>query len=108
MSDTEWVMIGLDEKMAKRQGLPWQIPVPKEEFEGLADKGLAADKARKWVSDFINNSEVGKDGAWRKKNNKLFMALQAFCDKGPLLIKAQNAFAANDFEKAISALKKIT
>ena len=108
MSDTEWVMIGLDEKMAKRQGLPFQIPVPKPEFEGLADKGLASDKARKWVSDFINTSEVGKDSGWRKKNNKLFIALQNFVDKGPLMDKAQKAFAENDFEKAISSLKRIT
>lgn len=108
MSDTEWVMIGLDEKIAKRQGLPPQIPIPKEEFEGIADKGLDTPKTRKWVSDFLNNSEVGKDSGWRKKNNKLFMSLQNFVDNGPNWDKAQKAFAANDFEKAISALKRIT
>ncbi len=108
MSDTEWVMIGLDEKTAKRQGLPFQIPVPKPDFEGLAENGLAADKARKWVSDFVNTSPVGTDSGWRKKNNKLFIALQNFIDKGPLLEKAQKAFAANDFEKAISTLKRVT
>jgi tetratricopeptide (TPR) repeat protein len=109
MSDEiEWMMIGLDDKVAKRQGLPPQMPVPKAEFEGLADKGLDGDKARKWVSDFINNSEVGKSSAWRKKNQALFIALQNFVDKGPLWDKAQKAFAQNDFEKAISTLKRIT
>ncbi len=108
MSETEWMMIGLDEKVAKRQGLPPQIPVPKTEFEGLAEKGLDTITTRKWVSDFLNNSEVGKDSGWRKKNNALFIALQNFVDKGPLWDKAQKAFAANDFEKAISALKRIT
>ncbi len=109
MSDEiEWMMIGLDEKVAKRQGLPPQMPVPKSEFEGLADKGLDSDKARKWVSDFVNNSEVGKSSAWRKKNQQLFIALQNFVDKGPLWDKAQKAFAQNDFEKAISTLKRIT
>jgi len=100
-------MIGLDEKVARKQGLPWQMPVPKDQFEGLADKGLPADKARVWASDFLNNSEIGKNGAWRKKNNKLFISLQNFIDKGPLWTKAQKAFAENDFEKAISTLKKI-
>ncbi|MFO0616450.1 MAG: tetratricopeptide repeat protein [Polyangiaceae bacterium] len=106
--EPEWVMIGLDEKVARRQGLPWQMPVPKEHFEALADKGLPADKARAWASDFLNNTEVGKNAAWRKKNNKLFISLQNFIDKGPLWQKAQKAFAENDFEKAISNLKKIT
>lgn len=106
--EPEWVMIGLDEKVARRQGLPWQMPVPKEHFEALADKGLPADKARIWASDFLNNTEVGKNAAWRKKNNKLFISLQNFIDKGPLWQKAQKAFGENDFEKAISNLKKIT
>ena len=42
-----WLLIGLDEKMARRQGIPQQMPIPKAEFEGLADKGLNIDKARK-------------------------------------------------------------
>src|SRR5690349_12290590 len=109
MSDApEWVWIGLDEKIARRQGLPWQMPVPKTDYEGIADKGLDGNKARKWASDFLNNTEVGTNSAWRKKNNKLFIALQNFIDKGPLLEKAQRAFGENDFEKAISTLKKIT
>jgi tetratricopeptide (TPR) repeat protein len=105
---TEWLLINLDEKMAKRQGMPPQIPVPKEEFEGLADKGLPAASARKWVSDFLNNSEVGKNSAWRKKNQKLVVAMEAFLDKGPLLEKAGKAFAANDFDTATKTLKRIT
>lgn len=106
--DVEWVLINLDEKMAKRQGLPPQIPVPKDEFEGLADKGLPSAKARKWCSDFLNNSEIGKNSAWRKKNQKFVVAMEAFLDTGPLWDKAQKAFAENDFEKAISTLKRIS
>ncbi len=103
----EWLLINFDDVVAKRQGLPPQVPVPKDKFEGLAEKGLPAKEARKWCSDFLNNSEVGKNGAWRKKNAKLVIAMQAFCDCGPLWDKAQKAFAENDFEKAISTLKKI-
>jgi tetratricopeptide (TPR) repeat protein len=103
----EWLLINLDDSMAKRQGLPPQIPVPKEEFEGLAEKGLPSAKARKWCSDFLNNSEIGKNGAWRKKNQSLVTTMLAFVDTGPLWDRAQKAFAENDYEKAIATLKKI-
>ncbi|MRG93339.1 tetratricopeptide repeat protein [Polyangium spumosum] len=105
--DVEWVMIGLDPKMSRRQGMPPQLPIPKSEFEGLADKGLSIDNARKWIKSFLNDSPAGKDGNWRKKNSQLVSALEVFLDKAPLLDRAQNGFAENDFEKALSALKRI-
>ena len=52
----DWVLIGLDEKMARRQGMPARLPVPKGEFENLADKGLSIDLCRKWIKDFLLNS----------------------------------------------------
>ena len=104
----EWLLINFDDIVAKRQGLPPQIPVPKAKFEGLADKGLPAKEARAWCSDFLNNSEIGKNGAWRKKNREVVVAMEQFIDCGPLWDKAQKAFAENDMEKAISTLKKIT
>lgn len=108
MSDEgEWVLINLDEKMARRQGLPAGMPVPRKEFEGLAEKGLSIDLARKWIKDFLTNSPAGKSGDWRKKNGKMVQALEAFLDKAPLWDRAQKAFAENDYEKAMSALKRI-
>jgi tetratricopeptide (TPR) repeat protein len=103
----DWVMIGLDQKMSRRQGIPAQLPVPRAEFEGLAEKGLNIDKARAWIKDFLNNSEAGKSGVWRKKNSAVVGALEAFLDKTPLWEKSQAAFAANDYEKAIASLKRI-
>ena len=109
MSDEgDWVLINLDEKMARRQGLPAGMPVPRKEFEGLAEKGLNIDLARKWIKDFLTNSPAGKSGEWRKKNSKMVGALEAFLDKAPLWERAQKAFAENDYEKALSALKRIT
>jgi len=105
--DEEWVMIALDPKMSRRQGMPPQLPIPKSEFEGLADKGLSIDNARKWIKSFLNDSPAGKDGNWRKKNSQLVSALEVFLDKAPLLDRAQKGFAENDFEKALSALKRI-
>ena len=104
----DWVLIGLDEKMARRQGLPARLPVPRAEFEGLADKGLGIDIARKWIKDFLTNSEPGKSGVWRKQNSAVVSSLEAFIDKAPLWERAQKAFAENDYDKALSSLKRIT
>ncbi|HVY46264.1 MAG TPA: tetratricopeptide repeat protein [Minicystis sp.] len=104
----EWVLIGLDEKMARRQGMPARLPVPKAEFEGLADKGLNMEVARKWIKDFLDNSEPGKSGHWRKANSRIVSALEAFLDKAPVWDKAQKAFAEKDYENAIKFLKRIS
>ncbi|WP_438020187.1 tetratricopeptide repeat protein [Sorangium sp. So ce315] len=108
MSDQgEWMLIGLDENTARRQGIPARMPVPRGEFEGLADKGLGIDAARRWIKDFLTNSEPGKSGAWRKQNSTLVSQLEAFLDKAPVWERAQKAFGERDYEKAISALKRI-
>jgi tetratricopeptide (TPR) repeat protein len=106
--DGGWLLMGLDEKMARRQGLPAQIPVPKAEFEGLAEHGLNIDKARQWVKEFLATSPAGQDGTWRRRNSALVTTLEAFVDNASLWEKAQKAFAENDYEKAVSALKRIT
>ncbi|WP_437580438.1 tetratricopeptide repeat protein [Sorangium sp. So ce887] len=103
----DWVLIGLDENMARRQGIPARMPVPRGEFEGLADKGLSIDAARKWIKDFLTNSEPGKSGVWRKQNSTLVSQFEAFLDKTPVWERAQKAFGERDYEKAISALKRI-
>ncbi len=103
----EWVLIGLDEKMTRRQGIPSRIPVPKADFEGLAEKGLNLDNARKWIKDFLDNSEQGKSGRWRKDNSKVVAALEAFLDKTPVWEKAQKAFGEKNYDEAIKFLKRI-
>ncbi|MFO0757944.1 MAG: tetratricopeptide repeat protein [Byssovorax sp.] len=106
--ETEWMMIGLDEKMARRQGIPQKLPVPKAEFEGLADKGLSIERVRAWIKDFLNNSEAGKSGVWRKQNSAVVGALEGFLDKMPIWEKAQKAFAERDYEKAVQYLKRVS
>ena len=40
MSDgTDWLLLNLDEKVARRQGVPLRVPVPKADFEGIAAHG---------------------------------------------------------------------
>ena len=103
----EWVVIGLDAKLSRQQGMPAQLPIPKAEFEGLAEKGLSIDNTRKWIKAFLNDSPMGQDHNWRKKNSQLVMSLEVFLDKAPLLDRAQKGFVEKDFEKAASALKRI-
>src|ERR1044072_3267964 len=101
MSD-EWFLISLDEKLAKRQGVPPRVPVPKAEFEGLANKGMGIDAMRKWSASFI--SRAPKDAGGGTENPALMTSLEAFISKQELWAKAQAAFAANDFKKALSTL----
>ncbi len=102
------MMVQLDEKVASQQGFPPKVPVPREHFEGLADRGLKADELREWIKDFLVNSEFGQNATWRRRNSDFVYRLESYVDKGPLLEKAQKAFAENDFQKAAKVLKRVT
>jgi tetratricopeptide (TPR) repeat protein len=101
----EWMLISLDEKLARRQGVPQRVPVPRAELEALAGKGLGIEPMRHWAGQFI--ASAPKDGAWRTENAALLTSLEAFIGKSELWAKAQAAFATNDFKKAISSLRMI-
>jgi tetratricopeptide (TPR) repeat protein len=101
----DWVLIALDEKLARRQGVPPRVPVPKGDFEGLADKGMGLDAVRKWAGQFI--ATAPKDGAWRTENAALVSSLEAFIGTTELWQRAQQAFASGDYKKAISTLRVI-
>lgn len=108
MSDAdagEWVLINLDDKLAKRQGVPTRVPVPRKEFEGLATDGLGIDAMRRWSGQFIGSAP--KDTTWRTENAALLASLEAFISKQELWTKAQQAFAANDYKRAMSTLRMI-
>jgi tetratricopeptide (TPR) repeat protein len=104
----EWVLIGMDEKLARRQGVPAKVPVPRVEFEGLAEHGLSLDKARKWISQFLSTAPHPKDSGWKTENAALLKAYEAFIGKTELWQKAQAAFAKDDFKAAMSSLRLIT
>ena len=94
--------------MARRQGLPFHIPIPGDEFEGLADEGLKADKLDDWIKGFLENAPVAKDGNWRRRNSTIVSQLEGYVDKKPLWEKAQKLFEDREFEKALKTLKRIT
>ncbi|HEX3344306.1 MAG TPA: hypothetical protein VHS09_07020, partial [Polyangiaceae bacterium] len=75
----DWLLIGLDEKLAKKQGVPARIPVPKGEFESLADKGMSVEQMRGWVNKFITTSPAMHNANWRTQNAALARARAAFC-----------------------------
>jgi tetratricopeptide (TPR) repeat protein len=104
----EWVLLPLEPKMAKRQGLPAQVPVPKEKFEGLADEGLPGARLVEWIRDFFATAAVAQDGNWRRRNSELVSQLEGFVDKQPLWEKAQKLFGENQYEQATKTLRRIT
>ncbi len=99
-----WLLVGLEEKIARRQGVPAKIPVPsKEEFEAMAEKGMQPDQLKKWVSAFLQVAPA----QWRAENADLAKSYDRYLSKIDLWGKAQAAFAKEDFKTAISTLKLI-
>jgi tetratricopeptide (TPR) repeat protein len=60
------------------------------------------------VKAFLTESPAGQDGTWRRRNSGLVTQLEGFIDNAAQWAKAQDAFAADDYAKAIGILKKIT
>jgi tetratricopeptide (TPR) repeat protein len=103
----DWLVISLDEKLAKKQGVPSRIPVPKGEFESLADKGMTVDQMRAWVHKFITTSPAMHNATWRTENAALARSFEVFVAKKDGWAKAQDAFAKNDFKTAAGSLRMI-
>ena len=90
----DWLLISLDEKLAKKQGVPARIPVPKGEFESLADKGMTVDQMRAWVSKFITTSPAMHNANWRTQNAALARSFEVFVAKKDSWAKAQDGVRA--------------
>jgi tetratricopeptide (TPR) repeat protein len=104
MSDAvEWLLVGLEEKLARRQGIPSKVPVPKGDFESLAETGLDPDRLKKWLTAFL----AATPPQWRTENPDLAKSYDRYLSKVDLWAKAQGAFAKEDFKTAISTLKLI-
>lgn len=105
---SDWVMISLDEKLARKQGVPTRIPVPKSEFESLADKGMTVDQMRGWVQKFTATSPAMHNAKWLTDNAALARSLQVFVAKKDGWARAQEAFGKSDFKTAIGSLRMLT
>ncbi len=107
MSDPgDWMLITMDEKRARRQGVPARMPVPRSETDAIADKGMTIDQIRRWIRDFL--AQAGRSPSWRNENAALAKSLEAFVGKSELLTRAEQAFSRGDYAKAISTLRMIT
>ncbi|HEY6460165.1 MAG TPA: tetratricopeptide repeat protein [Polyangiaceae bacterium] len=104
----DWVLISLDEKLARKQGVPSRVPVPKGEFESLADKGMTVDQMRGWVQKFITTSPAMHNANWRTENAQLARSFEVFVAKKDGWAKAQAAFAKNDFKTAAGSLRMVS
>jgi tetratricopeptide (TPR) repeat protein len=104
----DWVLISLDEKLARKQGVPAKIPVPKGEFESLADKGMTIDQMRAWVHKFTTTSPAMHNASWRTQNAALARSLEVFIAKKDSWAKAQEAFAKSDFKTAVGSLRMLS
>ena len=102
--DNAWAFLQLDEKQARRSGMPPQVPVRKKEFEGVADGGLTAALAKKSITAFLG--EVGS--AWRNQNAPLAARFDAYVGKATFTDRAEAAMKKGDHDAAISALNMVT
>ena len=99
-----WLLVGLEEKIARRQGVPPKIPVPsKAEFEAMAEKGLQPDLLKKWITAFLQVAPA----KWRAENADMAKSFDRYLSKVDLWAKAHGAFGKEDFKTAISTLKLI-
>jgi tetratricopeptide (TPR) repeat protein len=104
MADTgEWIVLSLDETLAKRHGMPQRMPMPKAEFEELGLQGLTHDTAQRHVRQFL-----AKNGpTLRKTEPDTFKRYEAYLAKMPFWDSASKAFQRGDFERTIKDLELV-
>lgn len=100
----EWVVIQLDEKIARMHGLPQKVPAPKGEFEGIADAGFELPKLKKWISAFLSAAP----SAWRSQNAELAKTYDRFIAKADFWQRGITALQKRDVPGAISAFKMVS
>ena len=100
----EWGLIQLDEKLAKRAGMPPRLPVPKGKMEELGDQGMSHQVARQWIQEFLGVMGPSLE----KQDPQLAQRYRAYLAKSNHWQKAEAAFAQQDFATAIRLLRTIT
>ena len=102
--DNAWVFLELEEKQARRSGMPPKVPVKKRDFDAVADGGLTAALARKSITAFL--TEAGP--TWRTQNAPLATRFDSYVGKATFQDRAEAAMAKGDHETSISALNMVT
>lgn len=99
----EWVLIELDEKVSRMNGLPRRVPAPKAEFESIAESGFAIPRLKKWISAFL----TAAPSAWRSQNADLAKSYDRFIAKADFWERGLAALSKRDVAGAIAAFKMI-
>jgi tetratricopeptide (TPR) repeat protein len=100
----EWVVIQLDEKVARMHGLPARVPAPKSEYEGLAESGFELPKLKKWITAFLSAAPP----AWRAQNADLAKSYDRFVAKADFWQRGVAALQKKDVAGAIAAFKMVS
>jgi tetratricopeptide (TPR) repeat protein len=96
----EWVVLSLDEKMARRHGMPAQMPMPKDKFEELGVQGLTHEVAQQYVKKFLGVAAQ----QLKKQQPETAKRYEAYMAKMPFWQDAHKAFEKGDFPSAIKQL----
>lgn len=103
MSEGAWQLVSLDEKTARKFGVPKTIPVPKGALEDLEKGGLEVETLRRNITTFL--SQVGP--TFRTEHADTAKGLERFIAKVDVRKKAEDALKRGDVASAISTLKMV-
>ena len=101
--DATWVFLQLDEKQARRSGMPMQVPIKKKDADLVAEGGLTAAIARTSIAAFQH--EVPP--SWRAQNAGLAARFDAYVGKAMYTDRADAAIKKDDPAATIAALSMV-
>lgn len=105
MSDDSaaWVFLELDEKNARRSGMPMQVPLRKRDMETVADGGLTAELAKTSIAAFQKEAP----SSWRTQNAALATRFDAYIGKQMYMDRVEAAIKKGDVDATIAALSMV-
>jgi tetratricopeptide (TPR) repeat protein len=102
--DEEWALLDLEERVARRHGMPRRVPLPMKEAEKVSKEGLSASRVRAHIQTFLSSTSA----EWRTQNAPLAKSYDAFLAKGPFVDRAEQAARKNDTAGVVGALQMVS
>ena len=75
--DEEWALLDLEERVARRHGMPRRVPLPVKEAEKVTKEGLSASRVRVHIQTFLSATSA----EWRTQNAALAKSYDAFLNR---------------------------
>jgi tetratricopeptide (TPR) repeat protein len=101
--DEEWALLDLEERVARRHGMPRRLPLPVKEAEKVSKEGLSATRVRANIQTFLQHAS----SAWRLENAALAKSFDGFIGKGAFVERAEQASRRNDVAGVVGALQMV-